>query len=78
MRACVQIIRPHMSRTDGLPTVTISDTLTIYNVVVTIYITGPLSVLFLLRMYLTLRCTASELDNRNKKIVFMCLLLLQY
>lgn len=76
--ACVQIISPHMSPTDGMPTVTISDTFAIYNVAVTIYIVGPLSVLFLLRVYLTLRCTPGELDTRNKKIVFMCLLLSQY
>jgi len=67
-----------MSQTDSLPTTTISDTFATYNVVVTIYVAGPLSVLFLLRIYTTLRCTESELDNRHKKIVCMCLLLSQY
>jgi len=74
----VQIISPHMSPTDGMPTVTISDTFATYNVAVTIYLAGPLSVLFLHRLYRTLRCTASELDNRSKKIVFIYLLLSQY
>jgi hypothetical protein len=61
-----------------MPTATISDTFATYNVVVTIYVAGPLSVLFLLRIYNTLRCAESELDNRSKKIVCICLLLSQY
>ena len=61
-----------------MPSVTISDTFARYNVVATIYIIGPLSILFLLRVYTTLRCGVHEISIWRRKCVCILLLLSQY
>lgn len=56
-------------------TTTISDTFRRYSTVSTVYMTGPLSILFTLRLYRTFRC---PLVTWKKKNVTSCLLLVQY
>lgn len=74
----LKFVVPGMHKETDTPTTTISDTFSNYNVVATIYITGPLCVLFLLRIYTTLRCEYLSGKEQTKKFVCILLLLSQY
>lgn len=67
-----------MQNVQHTPTTTISDTFSDHNVVATIYIVGPLSVLFLLRIYRTLRCAQLASSQQTKKFVCVLLIISQY
>ena len=57
-------------------TTTISHTFAEYNTLITIYIIGPISLLFLFRVHRTLEDTT--ISQLRKKLVFMILVLVQY
>lgn len=74
----LKVVAPDINEDIDTPTTTISDTFSSYNVIATIYIMGPMSVLFLLRVYTTLRCTHLTKNEQTKKFVCIVLLLSQY
>jgi len=57
-------------------TTTISHTFSRYNTLATIYLAGPMSLIFLFRVYRTVRDTV--LTNLQKKMVLIVVLLTQY
>lgn len=74
----LKILAPDLVYETDTPTITISDTFSRHNVVATIYIVGPLSMLFLMRVYTTLRCEHLTNSERTKKFVCIVLVLSQY
>jgi len=75
--AFLQWMLPHLraSETDTITT-TISHTFAEYNTIITIYIIGPVSLLFLFRVNRTLR--DNKLSQHTRKLVLILLLSVQY